>query len=129
MRQSLDINKISPLASDKRGDIIHLMEVNSRIKDVLLIISKRGAVRANHYHKRDTHWVYLISGKFKYFEKRSGLNDKLISTTILPGDMVVSKPGIIHAMKFIQDSTMVVFTTEKREPARYEKDTIRIKII
>lgn len=127
------MNKIfvKPLFTDVRGEIFELMRLEEiKFRSVLIITSKRGAIRANHYHKKDTHYTYLVSGKFEYKEKYVNNNKTLNqSTIVLPGEMVKTAPLITHAMRFIEDSIMIVFTTEQRDPKHYEKDTVRVKII
>ena len=45
---------------DERGLIQVLTDLP--ISSVLVIRSKKGAVRGNHYHKEDFHYCYLASG-------------------------------------------------------------------
>ncbi len=128
----MKIKQLHLISKDKRGIISLIIDLNNKIKfkSVLLIKSKAGAIRANHYHKKDVHYTYLLSGEFEYFEKKTDKeSDKIKSIVIKPGDMVESSKGVIHAMKFLIDSIMVVFTTEDRDPVSYERDTVRIRII
>lgn len=125
----MKIIKTRPLSKDKRGEITQIIEVGSvPIVSVLYIRSKKGAIRANHYHHQDTHYTYLLSGKYRYFEKKL-TGTKIEKRIILPGEMVVTSPLHIHAMKFLEDSEWVVCTTQPRGQADYEKDTVRVKLI
>jgi dTDP-4-dehydrorhamnose 3,5-epimerase-like enzyme len=116
---------------DARGQIINIFDFtkNNNIKSALIITSKKGAIRANHYHKTDTHYVYLISGKFRYYERSIKDNSKTISIIVKTGELVKTEAKIIHAMKFIEDTVMLVLTTETREQKKYETDLVRIKLI
>lgn len=128
----MKIKRLHLISKDKRGIISLIIDLNNKIKikSVLLIKSKAGAVRANHYHKKDVHYTYLLSGEFEYFEKKTDKeSDKFQSILIKPDEIVETSKGVIHAMKFLMDSIMIVFTTEDRDPVSYEKDTVRIKII
>ena len=116
------------IAKDERGHIIELALINKHITTFLLITSKKGAVRANHYHRKDTHYTYLTSGLMKYTEQKLG-SKKKTSKLLKPGDLVVSEPGVIHAMEFLQDSEIIVITTESRKQKEYEQDTVRIKLV
>ena len=60
---------------DERGAI--QMLVNTPIKNITLITSKKGALRANHYHKTDWHYMYTISGAFDYHYRPHGSNEDL----------------------------------------------------
>lgn len=123
------IHKVKPDFSDERGTISRVLDLDPRLKSVLLISSKKGAVRANHYHLHDIHYTYLLSGKFEYYEKRLSSKEEMEKKVIKAGDMIVSPAKHIHAMKFLEDSTMLVFSTEPRDQKHYEKDTVRLKLI
>lgn len=116
---------------DERGGITRIINQDKfPIRAVLKITSKKGSIRANHVHKKDYHYIYVESGKCEYSEKDS--NDpsgKVVTVTLGSGDIVLSNPGIIHAVKFLEDTVLYVFTTEKREQDQYEGDTKRVKII
>ena len=60
------VKKIKPFHIDERGEMSHLLEGKTPITSVLLITSKKGAIRANHYHKKDTHYAYMLKGKMEY---------------------------------------------------------------
>ena len=115
---------------DKRGSITHILEPAFKLKGVLLIVSKVGAVRANHYHKKDSHYVYILKGKMEYTEKdlkRKGAKKKTI--ILKEGDLVLTPPMAAHAMRFLEDTVFLAFTTEKRDQKSYERDTRRIQLI
>lgn len=116
---------------DKRGGITRIVDEDKfTFRAVLRISSKKGSIRSNHYHKSDFHYIYVESGRCEYSEKVASVpNAKVETVTLLPGDVVLSRPGIIHAVKFLEDTVLYAFTTEKREQGRYERDTERIKII
>lgn len=125
----LNIIKITDSFTDARGAIARIMELSPAIKSALYITSKTGSVRANHYHKHDTHYTFLLTGKFAYLEKGIRNGARVEKRLILPGDLVTTPAKRIHAMKFQADSTMVVFTTEPRDQTSYEADTVRIKLV
>lgn len=126
---SIKVIKPKPEFVDERGFISRLVDNNNYpIKAILYIKSKAGSVRGNHYHNKDAHYIYCVSGKFRYFEKDMSKNkSKLKSVIIEPGDLVLSKPMVFHKMEFLEDTVFLAITTEPREQAKYEKDTIRIK--
>lgn len=123
------IRKIKPFHTDKRGALSYLTDSNMKIKDVLAISSKKGSVRANHYHKKDTHLIYLIKGKFKYIT-RSMKDKKLKPKTVIikAGQIVVTPPTLAHKVVFTEDSFMIVVTTESRKQSKYESDTVRLEV-
>ena len=123
--------KIKPFFVDERGEMSVLLDDGKTdIKSVLLISSKKGSVRANHYHKEDSHYCYMLSGKMEYFEKPIGADDSKMEKEILEtGDMIYSPSMVIHAMRFLEDTEWVVLATKSRKDGNYEEDTVRTKLI
>ncbi len=113
------------VADDERGIIEKLAE--GSYQGVLRITSKAGSVRANHYHKRDSHICYLVSGKIEYLH-RPALNENapLQREIIEPGQLFYTPPMIAHAMHFLEDSEFYCFTTQSREQEVYEDDVVRV---
>lgn len=126
----INIKKIKPSFVDDRGIITHILNLNPKIKTGLFIGSNKGAIRANHYHKKDVHYTYLLTGEFEYFEKSAlTKRSKIEKVVVKPGDLVITPAQKVHSMKFTQISTMIVFTTEPRDQKHYEIDTVRVKLI
>lgn len=123
------IKKTKPEFTDERGKITKLLDNGkTNIRSVLWIISKKGAVRSNHYHKKDAHYIYVVSGRMEYYEKpvKGGGIKKVI---LGPGDMVYTPPMMIHATKFIRDTILLTLSIKSRRQEAYEKDTVRVKLI
>ncbi len=127
---AIKVTHTKPEFKDERGYITRLVnDHNLKLKAVLYITSKAGTERANHYHKKDFHYVYCVSGKFRYSEKDMTKPDSVKKSVLLkPGDLVLSKPMIAHSMEFLEDTVFLAITTEDREQNKYEEDTVRIKI-
>lgn len=124
------IKKIKPFYVDDRGEMSYLLDDKVKINSILLITSKKGAVRANHCHKEDSHYAYLLSGKIKYFYRDAKKKKAPIKSLIVnAGEIVYTPPMEDHAMKFLEDSVFLALTTEKRSQKSYEKDLIRVKLI
>lgn len=128
---AIKVDHIEPEFVDERGGIARVVDQdNFPIRAVLRITSKAGTIRANHYHKTDYHYIYIESGKCEYSERPADKPGVEIETVVIgPGDIVLSNPGVIHAVKFLEDTIFYAFTTEKREQDQYEGDTVRIKIV
>lgn len=125
------IKKIEPFFVDKRGEMAYLIGTDNltKIKSILFITCKKGAVRANHYHKTGSHFSFLIKGKMEYFSKDQNSGPKIKPLLVSEGEMVYTPPMEIHAMKFLEDSIFIALTSESRNHTDYEKDTVRIKLI
>lgn len=121
------IKNIKPQFVDDRGSIISILSGdNPSIKSVLFITSKAGSIRSNHYHKKDSHYCYIISGKAEWREQL--VNGGQVESVFLEaGDMVYTAPMIIHTVKFLEDTVFLTFATESRLQDDYETDTIKTK--
>ena len=127
---AIKVTHIKPEFEDDRGFISRLVD-NEKLpfKAVLLIFSKTGTIRANHYHKKDYHYVYCLSGKFRYSEKDMNKSSSKKESVILrPGDLVLSHPMVAHKMEFLEDTVFLAITTESREQDKYERDLVRLNI-
>lgn len=113
---------------DDRGGITRILDGESPIRSILSITSKKGSIRSNHYHKKDTHYCYLVSGKMEWFEK-SLEGGEMESAVLEQGDMVFTPALTVHAVRFLEDSLFLTFATEPRNQADYESDTVRVTLI
>ena len=69
------IRNIKPKFIDARSAITKLLDsplLDIPIKSILYITCKAGSIRSNHYHKKDSHWCYILSGKAEWFQKPVG---------------------------------------------------------
>lgn len=124
------IKKIKPFHVDERGEMSHLLDNASNITSVLYITCKKGAIRANHYHKKDTHYSYMVNGSMEYaYQDVEGKNAKKHKIIVGKGEIIESPPMTMHAMRFLEDSSFIVLTTESRDQKKYEKDTVRVKLV
>lgn len=130
---AIEVFKPELVSHDKRGVINRIVGLNkAEIRSVLRItILPKSDPRGNHWHRHDTHWVYVESGTMKYSEANQKTPGIIESVILKPGHLVVSKPGRIHAMEAVGKTEVVFFaiTTEPRDTKHYEEDTIRIKIV
>jgi len=113
--------------SDARGTIQPL--VDDEIKSAQLISSKAGSVRANHYHKTDYHYMYLLTGAFDYYHRPTGSSEEPSCVRVCAGEMVFTPPMVEHAVRFVEDTTFVNFAGRRRDQDSYESDLVRIKLI
>lgn len=124
------VRKVTPFFTDERGEMSHILNDETPITSALLITCKKGAIRANHYHKKDTHYSYLLKGKMEYtYQDMSKENSRKKTIIVSAGEVVETPPMTKHAMKFLVPSVFIAFTTEPRDQEKYEKDTTRIKLI
>ena len=118
---------IDPAVKDVRGEITNVFE--GRIEHIALITSQKGTVRANHYHKQDHQFIYLVSGAFESHSVDVKNPEKRQMLAIKPGDIVETPALIAHAQKFTEDSVFLALTTRQREQGKYEEDTIAYPVV
>ena len=118
--------------SDDRGFITDIF-VKKNMNHACLIKSWIGAVRGNHYHKMTTQYTYIISGEMEYYWRNMIGSDSspVQSRVIGPGDLVMSDPFEIHAMKCLSPHgcTFIAFAEGPRGGEEYESDTFRVPSI
>ena len=121
----MDVIKAKPAFSDARGEIIYLLE-NENINAVTVITFKKGAVRANHYHKHTTQWNYVMSGSIRLVTQMPGEAPR--EAVMRAGDFIATGPDERHALQGLEDSTLMVFTKGPRGGKEYESDTYRLEV-
>ena len=108
--------------TDDRGTILPLTHDDANVQ---MIWSKAGALRANHYHKTDTHTCYLVTGEMMFYWRNHGENT-IHREHFKQGDMFKTGPLIDHEMVFETDSIMVVISEHKRDADTYDQDIVKI---
>jgi len=109
---------------DERGEVIPLLNID--MQSCVLINSKAGTVRANHYHKTDWHYCYVLEGEIDYYHRPVGDKNKAGKVTISKGQMFYTGPMIEPTMVFITDTIFLTFGKNKRHQEVYEADIVRI---
>ena len=112
---------------DLRGSIQPL--VDSIMKSAVMIHSKADSLRANHYHKTDWHYCYVISGKIKYYYKELNSAKEPGLLIVEKGNMVFTPPLVEHCMKFPEDTLFLTLSRNPRDQETYELDVIRTNLI
>ena len=109
---------------DARGVIQPLFK--RRIGSAVLIESKTGAVRAQHWHRTDWHYCYMLAGEVEYLERPLNFKGAPARFIFKAGEMFFTPPLVEHAMLFKQDSRMVVLANRHRTSEDYENDVVRL---
>lgn len=120
---------IKPISKDARGQIVNVLG-ETKVASVLVIHSKKGSVRANHYHKKDSHYMYVINGKMRYTIKdMKKTSARKRSFVVKAGEMVYTPPMMAHAVEFLEDGVFLALTGRSRKQKAYEGDTVRLKLV
>jgi quercetin dioxygenase-like cupin family protein len=107
---------------DARGVIQDLL--TEPVDSVTEIFTKAGAVRGNHTHTETVQWTYVVSGKMWVVRRKPG--GYPVAAQCLPGELICDEPGVAHAWKALEDTTVLVFTRGPRSGANYEDDVQRL---
>ena len=119
--------KLSGFYRDKRGIILNLR--NGLFGSCALIKSKKNSVRANHYHKKDWHYCYVLKGKIAYYYRKHGSKTKPKKIIINQGELFFTPPMEDHAMKFLKETEFITLGRGSRTKINYDKDTHKILLI
>ena len=112
---------------DDRGAIQPLVDLMMR--SAVLITSKKGAVRANHYHKTDWHYCYVLEGCIEYHHRACGSDAPPEVLRVESGQMVFTPPMVEHGMRFPEDTVFLTLSRNPRDQESYEADVVRIHLI
>lgn len=118
---------LPPAHSDARGFIQSL--VNFPMKNLSLIVSKKGTVRSNHYHLTDWHYMYVLSGSFDYYYRPSETDQKPSIVRVKAGEMVFTPPMEDHATVFLEDTELLAMSRNPRDQEAYEADVKRVVLV
>jgi len=109
---------------DDRGEIVPLVDLD--MKSAVMITSKKGSVRANHYHTTDWHFCYVVSGKIDYYHRPTGSNAKPEKVTVAAGQLFFTPPMVDHSMVFVEETVFLTLGRNSRRQEVYEADVVRI---
>ena len=109
---------------DARGSIRDIF-VGDPWEHCTIIVSKKGASRGNHYHKKTTQLTYVISGQLLVLSQKIS-SEKIEQHLLGPGDLMIHQPKEMHAMIAKTDTVFLAFAKGLRGGKNYEKDTYRI---
>lgn len=124
------ILKLNKPYIDDRGLIQSLISLDEPlIQSAVIIESKKDTIRANHYHKKDWHYCYLISGSIDYYYRDVDSKNAPEVVRINPGDIFYTPALLEHAMYFNEDSVFLTLGGDTRSQEDYEADLVRVKLI
>ena len=104
---------------DERGKISNY-DLPEPINMIGYIESKKGTMRANHFHPVQEQKCLLIKGQFISIYKDL-VDDKSIKVThvVNEGDMIVTQPNVAHTMVFTEDTIFLNLVRGEREHENY----------
>ena len=112
---------------DERGTIIPITDI--KMKSCVLIHSKKGTLRANHYHKTDWHFCYVLNGEIDYYYRPCGESYEPKKVKVNKGQLFFTPPLVEHAMVFKKDTSFLTLGRNSRQQKIYEADTVRVELL
>ena len=104
---------------DKRGKISN-HELTEPINLIGLIDSKKGTIRANHYHPQQEQKCLFTKGQIiEIFQDILNPNAPKITQVVNEGQLSIIKPNVAHTMVFTKDTTFLNLVRGEREHDNY----------
>ena len=104
---------------DSRGKISN-HELTEPINLIGLIDSKKGTIRANHYHPQQEQKCLFTKGQIiEIFQDIINPNSPKITQVVNEGQLSIIKPNVAHTMVFTKDTTFLNLVRGEREHNNY----------
>ena len=98
---------------DSRGKISN-HELTEPINMIGLIHSKKGTIRANHYHPQQEQKCLFTKGQIiEIFQDILNPNSPKITQVVNEGQLSIIKPNVAHTMVFTKDTTFLNLVRER----------------
>ena len=107
------------LFTDKRGSISN-HELTEPINLIGLIESKKGTIRANHYHPQQEQKCLFTKGQIiEVFQDIINRGSPKITQVVNSGQLSIIKPNVAHTMVFTKDTTFLNLVRGERDHENY----------
>jgi len=107
------------LFKDERGTISN-HDLTEPINLIGLIDSKKGTIRANHYHPQQEQKCLFTKGQIiEVFQDIINPNSPKVTQVVNAGQLSVIKPNVAHAMVFTKDTTFLNLVRGERDHENY----------
>ena len=104
---------------DKRGTISN-HELTEPINLIGLIDSKKGTIRANHYHPQQEQKCLFTKGQIiEVFQDIINPKAPKITQVVNAGQLSIIKPNVAHTMVFTKDTTFLNLVRGERDHENY----------
>jgi hypothetical protein len=126
MLANADLQLVEPgyRRADDRGILLEVLN-GSRWECLLSGQMLRGAVMGHHYHEATEVFFFLTAGRadvglWDPFDKQGG------RTTLRAEQGIRFRPGISHAVRFVEDSTFLMLKSRRYDPANPDTFACRV---
>lgn len=112
---------------DSRGEIQMILE-NCQVGSISRITTEAGNERANHWHKRDGHFIIINEGQIEIYERPINANTKPLKFVLNKGDIHFTGPQVDHTMYMPCYTIFDCYSLLPRNSASYENETVRFSL-
>ena len=104
---------------DERG-VISNHELTEPINLIGMIKSKKGTIRANHYHPQQEQKCLFTKGQIiEIFQDILNPNAPKITQVVNEGQLSIIKPNVAHTMVFTKETTFLNLVRGERDHENY----------
>lgn len=117
---------VGPFAkfTDERGSIENI--AFGEFRCVGIIESKAGTTRSNHWHKTDSHVLYVLSGQMYYWERELDGEYPAEPTVVNEGQSIFTPPLRVHRTCFPCFTVLISASKNPRDHESHEADLVRV---
>ena len=120
------IHKTGKVFRDERGYLLKILDKG--FSSCIEIFSKKGSIRANHYHKKDEHFCYDLKGEILFFYRNRKKGSKLNYKVMKKGDLFFTTYDQDHMAYFLKTTHFLSYSSRKRSKIDYENDLVRLNM-
>ena len=120
------IHKTGKVFKDERGYLLKILDKG--FSSCIEIFSKKGSIRANHYHKKDEHFCYILKGEILFFYRNRKKGSKLNYKVMRKGDLFFTTYDQDHLAYFLKTTHFLSYSSRKRSKFDYENDLVRLNM-
>ena len=120
------IHKTGKVFKDERGYLLKILDKG--FSSCIEIFSKKGSIRANHYHKKDEHFCYILKGEILFFYRNRRKGSKLNYKIMKKGDLFFTTYDQDHLAYFLKTTHFLSYSSRKRSKFDYESDLVRLNM-
>ena len=120
------IHKTGKVFRDERGYLLKILDKG--FSSCIEIFSKKGTIRANHYHKKDEHFCYVLKGEILFFYRNRKKGSKLNHKIMKKGDLFFTTYDQDHLAYFLKTTHFLSYSSRKRSKIDYENDLVRLNM-
>jgi quercetin dioxygenase-like cupin family protein len=94
--------------------------------NVSVIHCEANSRRSSHHHREDWHYLFVVSGEMRYWERPVGSEEPPSYAVYYPGDMVYTGSGVDHWTEFPRPTTLISVSKIHRTHEAHEADLVRV---